>query len=315
MYQYSVTQWIFFFYLYCFLGWCFESAYVSIRTRKLTNRGFMHGPFLPLYGSGAIMMLVVSAPFQDSLPLTYVAGCIGATILEYVTGVTMEAMFKVRYWDYSRERFNFQGHVCLKSTLAWGGLTILMTGVVHRYVEQAVFLIHAQVLSAVTFALTAVIFADFALSFKAALDLRDILVRLEEAKIELGHLQMRMDVFVALTAEEFEQKIKEYREGARQRRENIASAISQRREDVGAALAEFFEDAGNTAQDMEPSKIRERLQEHIAARRRELLRRREEVLHGMGKRLQKVFRANPTIASLKYHEVIEELKQSVEHKE
>ena len=261
------------------------------------------------------MMLVVSAPFQDSLPLTYVAGCIGATILEYVTGVTMEAMFKVRYWDYSRERFNFQGHVCLKSTLAWGGLTILMTGVVHRYVEQAVFLIHAQVLSAVTFALTAVIFADFALSFKAALDLRDILVRLEEAKIELGHLQMRMDVFVALTAEEFEQKIKEYREGARQRRENIASAISQRREDVGAALAEFFEDAGNTAQDMEPSKIRERLQEHIAARRRELLRRREEVLHGMGKRLQKVFRANPTIASLKYHEVIEELKQSVEHKE
>ena len=186
MYQYSVTQWVFFFYFYCFFGWCFESTYVSVKTRKLTNRGFMHGPFLPLYGSGAIMMLVASMPFQDNVPLTYLAGCVGATLLEYVTGVVMEALFKVRYWDYSSQKFNFQGHVCLKSTLAWGGLTILMTSVVHRYVEQVVLSVPIQVLTAVTFVLTAVIFADFALSFKAALDLRDVLVKLEEAKAELA---------------------------------------------------------------------------------------------------------------------------------
>ncbi|MBP5281089.1 MAG: putative ABC transporter permease [Lachnospiraceae bacterium] len=315
MYQYSVTQWVFFFYFYCFFGWCFESAYVSIKTRKLTNRGFMHGPFLPLYGSGAMRMLVVSAPFQDSIALTYLAGCVGATILEYCTGVTMEALFKVRYWDYSSQRFNFQGHICLKSTLAWGGLTILMTAVVHRYVEQTVFMIQAQVLSAVTFVLTAVIFADFALSFKAALDLRDVLVRLEEAKTELGHLQRRMDVFVALTTEEMGQRIKEYKDGVRQKKENIAGAIAQKREDIGAALAEFFEDAENTAQEMEPSRIKERLQERIATSRRELLRRREETLHVMEKRLSKLFRANPSIASSKYHDAIEELKQRVGHKE
>ena len=67
----------------------------------------MHGPFLPLYGSGAIMMLVVSMPFRENVMLTYVAGCIGATILEYFTGVVMEALFKIRYWDYSTEKFNF----------------------------------------------------------------------------------------------------------------------------------------------------------------------------------------------------------------
>ncbi len=67
------------------------------------------GPFLPLYGSGAIMMLVVSMPFQDNLVIVYIAGCIGATVLEYVTGVTMEALFKVRYWDYSKNKFNFPG--------------------------------------------------------------------------------------------------------------------------------------------------------------------------------------------------------------
>ncbi len=57
--------------------------------------------FLPLYGTGALMMLIVSMPFRDNLILTYVAGCVGATVLEYITGVLMETLFKVRYWDYS----------------------------------------------------------------------------------------------------------------------------------------------------------------------------------------------------------------------
>ena len=95
MFGYSGFQWLFFFYMYCFFGWCFESTFVSLKSGKLVNRGFMRGPFLPLYGSGAIMMLVVSMPFRDNVLLTYVAGVIGATALEYVTGVVMEALFKV----------------------------------------------------------------------------------------------------------------------------------------------------------------------------------------------------------------------------
>ncbi|MBR6478856.1 MAG: hypothetical protein IKS85_10460 [Lachnospiraceae bacterium] len=314
MYHYSVTQWVFFFYIYCFFGWCFESAYVSLKTRKWTNRGFMHGPFLPLYGSGAIMMLVVSAPFQRSLALTYVAGCIGATILEYVTGVVMEALFKVRYWDYSKQKFNFQGHICLRSTLAWGGLTILMTGLVHRYVEEAVLWIPLQVLTAVTFVMTAVIFADFALSLKAAMVLRDLLIKLEDAKAELGHLQKRMDVFVALTTEELEQKVKEYKEGIRQRKENVTTALSQKREDIGTALSEFFEETGLSVQEMEPGRIRERLQEFVAGRKKELLRRRAERIQGMERQLRRLFQANPTLDSEKYAETVEELRDRLELK-
>ena len=62
-----------FFYVYSLLGWIWESAYVSICKCKLVNRGFLKGPFLPIYGSGAIMMLVVSMPFQDNIFLTYLA--------------------------------------------------------------------------------------------------------------------------------------------------------------------------------------------------------------------------------------------------
>ena len=202
MYSYSMIQWFFFFYFYCFVGWCIESTYVSIRTKKLTNRGFMRGPFLPLYGSGAIMMLVVSMPFQDNIFMVYVAGCVGATVLEYVTGVTMEALFKVRYWDYSRNKFNFQGHICLGTSLAWGFLTILMTEVVHVPVERLVLSIPDMVLKTVTGILTVYIAADFALSFKAAIDLRDVLVKMEKVKEEMVHIQKRLDVVIALTGQE-----------------------------------------------------------------------------------------------------------------
>ena len=257
------------------------------------------------------MLLLVSMPFQENLYLTYIAGCIGATILEYVTGVTMEALFKVRYWDYSKQKFNFQGHICLKSTLAWGGLTILMTGWVHRYVESAVFLIPAQVLSAVTFVLTAVIFADFALSFKAAMDLRDLLIKLEDARAELGRIQKRMDVYVALTTEEWEQKIKDTKEELKQRKENVTNALTQKKEDLSGAFMELLEEAGNAAQELEPTKLREKLLERINGKKAELQRRKTESLQSMEKQLQRILRANPTFRSKEYSDTVEELRQQL----
>ena len=120
---YTTVDWLMFFYIYCFLGWCFESTYVSIQHKKWINRGFMRGPFLPLYGSGAVIMLFVTIPVRDNVFLTFLFGAVGATILEYFTGAAMEALFKVRYWDYSNNRFNLNGHICLGTTIAWGFLT------------------------------------------------------------------------------------------------------------------------------------------------------------------------------------------------
>lgn len=213
MLDYSVTQWLFFFYIYSFLGWCFESAYVSIKSRRFVNRGFLRETLLPIYGSGAIMMLVVSAPFQSlAAPqkyiFTYLAGCVGATVLEYVTGAVMEALFKVRYWDYSAKPFNLNGHICLESTVAWGGFTVLMTALLHRPVEHVVLSIPIRVLSAVTFGITVCFSIDFILSFKAAMSLQSVLFKLEQVGKEMSLMQKRLDVLIALTDEELE-KVRE----------------------------------------------------------------------------------------------------------
>lgn len=252
MYPYSMSQWLFLFYFYCFLGWCVESTHVSIRQKPphWVNRGFMRGPFLPLYGSGAIMMLVVSAPFQHNLVLTYVAGCIGATVLEYITGVTMEALFKVRYWDYSNQPLNFQGHICLGTTLAWGFLTILMTRVIHRPIEGLLYMIPQGLLSILVFVLTVFIAADFALSFRAALDIRDILLAMEKVKVEMAHMQKRLDVIAALTEEE----IGQYKNAAEMRieelTENIEGKLHAVREKMQLHPGEYLESAKNEAMEI-----------------------------------------------------------------
>lgn len=241
MFHYNMIQWLFFFYFYSFCGWCFESVNVSIRTHKWVNRGFMRGPFLPLYGSGATMMYVVSMPFQDNLLLTYFAGCIGATVLEYVTSVVMDALFDVRYWDYSYKKIQFQGRICLSSTIVWGFLTIWMTRLVHKPIERMMLAIPHKVLGYVTFFVTIYIVADFALSFKAAMDLRSILVKMQGIKEEMVRMQKRLDVIIAVNNEEKEQKSLERELKMDELAESLGQRFSSIKDAIQNAPAAYVE--------------------------------------------------------------------------
>lgn len=326
MYQYTVVQWLFFFYFYCFAGWCIESSYVSIRTKKLTNRGFMRGPFLPLYGSGGIMMLVVSMPFQDSIIKTYLAGCVGATILEYITGVAMEALFKIRYWDYSNQKFNFQGHICLKTTLSWGGLTILMTEIVHVPVENLALSIPDRTLAIVTWILTVVIAADFALSFKAAIDLRNILIKMEQAKLELIRIQKSLDViFSSVNAgwenykEEWENRKEEWesrKEGVLAKKDAITEGLSVRIEDLKSGIEGKLASIKNAIQ-TKPTEYLESVREELAELKTKYavnLENRKQ-LSGLKDFFQRdMLRSNPGMTSVRFKEALEELKNNVSNK-
>lgn len=300
MFDYNGFQWLFFFYFYCFGGWCFESAVVSVKSKKWVNRGFMRGPFLPLYGSGAIMMLVVSMPFQDNILLTYIAGVIGATVLEYVTGVVMETLFQVRYWDYTGKFMNYKGRICLKSSLAWGFLTILMTRVIQRPIESLMYAMPEKVLHYFTVLLTIYIVADFTLSFKAALDLRDIMVRIERAKEELGRIQKRLDVLIAFSNDEKEQKLLEREERRELRTNELTAALEQK----FAILKEKLLS--------KPLAYGENVREEIAELRGKFSLYREEQREA-GKLLdffkRDMIRNNPTMRSETYGSAFEELRK------
>ena len=298
MYHYSIIQWLFFFYFYCFFGWIFESTYVSIKSRKFVNRGFMRGPFLPIYGSGAIMMLVVSMPFQDHIFLTYIAGCIGATILELVTGMTMEALFKVRYWDYSNQKFNYKGHICLSSTIAWGFLTILMTEFLHKGVEKIVFAIPVAVVNVVTVFMTIYIIIDFTLSFKAAMDLRDILVGLEKAREEMERIQKRLDVLIAVANDERETRKLESSIRVDELMNSIEEKFNAFRERVKINPSEFVDDVREEIMELRSKYTVEKEQRQRFKRLKDFYQR-------------SLIKGNPMMQSRHFAEALEELKKSV----
>lgn len=185
MYVYHFREWLTFFYFYCMAGWCFESVYVSLRQGRWTNRGFMRGPWLPIYGSGAICVLWSTLPVQGNPLLVYIVGAAAATVLEYFTGVFMVKLFHVRYWDYSYRKIQFQGHICLHSTVAWGFLSLAMVYGIHKPVEQFIFLWNEEWMSIITFLLTVVIVYDFANAFRQAMDLKKLIIQAEKLKIKM----------------------------------------------------------------------------------------------------------------------------------
>ena len=155
-----------FFYIYCFLAGAFESTYVSIQHKKWINRGFYARTVSSPLRFRSCHYAVCDRSVRDNVFLTFLFGAVGATILEYFTGAAMEALFKVRYWDYSNNRFNLNGHICLGTTIAWGFLTLAMVHILQTPVEAVVNAIPPRPEGIIALVVTIYIAADFSLSFK-----------------------------------------------------------------------------------------------------------------------------------------------------
>ena len=112
------------FVLYSFLGWLCESLYCSVPAGRFVNRGFLNGPFCPIYGAGAMLVVTVLAPLKDRAVLLFLAGALLTSLVEYLTGLLLETLFHTKYWDYSAHRFHLHGRVCLKNSLLFGAMSI-----------------------------------------------------------------------------------------------------------------------------------------------------------------------------------------------
>ena len=203
---YTFSTWLLFFYFYCFLGWVWETCYVSVLKARWVNRGFMRGPFLPIYGSGAIVVLIFTLPFRTNAWPVFVVGLRSATLLEYFTGAAMEKMFHVRYWDYSRQRLNLNGYICVTSSLAWGCFSVILTLYGHTPVERFVMNMNENVLEIIVFVLTVYISIDMAESIREAVNLKEVLLGLEENSEDFRRLQKHIEVVSAFYGGEIKEK-------------------------------------------------------------------------------------------------------------
>lgn len=202
MHIYTTGQWVLLFFFYCFCGWVWESCYVSVCQRRWVNRGFLHGPLLPIYGSGAILILFVTLPTAKHLWLVYVLGLVAATALEYVTGAVMERLFGVRYWDYSHHWCNLNGYICLSSSIAWGFFSVLLVRFIHPPVGRLLADVPSFLVDPAALVLTIAFTVDVVRSTQEALDLREMLTRLAEENEDIRRLARRAEVAAAFAGDD-----------------------------------------------------------------------------------------------------------------
>ena len=139
----------------------------------------MSGPFVTIYGVGAVTVYVILRPVAGNILELYFAGVAVATILEYVTGVLMEAVFHANWWDYSNKKFNFQGKICLGSSVAWGFFTLILFYVFQPVVGDMVEMVPRKTGIVLVYVWLAGYTVDFAFSAAAAFDLRSKMKKLD----------------------------------------------------------------------------------------------------------------------------------------
>lgn len=134
----EIFSYILLFFLYSFIGWLGESIYCSIPAKKWINRGFLTGPITPIYGTGALVMLIFLKPFKYNPLLVFFIGIILCDIVEYITSYMMEKLFHSRWWDYSNKVLNINGRICLQHSIIWGAASLFFIYFVHPAIGQEV---------------------------------------------------------------------------------------------------------------------------------------------------------------------------------
>ncbi|MCF0113726.1 MAG: putative ABC transporter permease, partial [Erysipelotrichaceae bacterium] len=135
---YELT-WIFI--IYAFFGWCTEVAYQTVNRGIFVNRGFLNGPYCPIYGCGVSLVVCVLTPLKDNLLILFAGSLLLTSAIEFLTGFVLEKVFHNKWWDYSNVPFNIKGYVCLKFSIYWGLACMMVMLIVHPIIYGFILVI------------------------------------------------------------------------------------------------------------------------------------------------------------------------------
>jgi len=162
----TLTNYILYFIIYSTIGWLLEVLCKYIDTKKFVNRGFLLGPICPIYGYGVVIILLLIGNNDNDFLSIFLKSIFICSILEYFTSYFMEKIFKARWWDYSNNRFNINGRICLETMLPFGlGATVILYSV-HPQVIKLVGLLSKNVKYILAFTLLALYLIDNFISMK-----------------------------------------------------------------------------------------------------------------------------------------------------
>lgn len=251
---------------YSVLGWCGEMVYCSIGQRRLCEkRGFLNGPICPIYGHGALVVLLCLNGGCRNPVLTFFWGAVLTSIVEYVTSFAMEKLFHMRWWDYSRYKFHINGRVCLLNSTLFGLASVFLCHFANPpIVERLARLFTLGAAVPLALALTVLYLADIVLSVRSAIQIGGRLARLHAVHDELARKleELRQEPQQALDAQR--QRLEARVAAARQTAEQKLHELYARQDFFERRLLRSFP----TLHSPHHPEALKKLKEHLASRRK-----------------------------------------------
>lgn len=194
----SLYQLFCYFMIYSVMGWIMETILVSIQQHRLVKRGFLYGCYCPIYGVGMCLIILLLTPLKRHPALLFLGGMLLATALEYFTSWAMERLFHARWWDYSHNKFNLHGRVCLGVSVAWGGLSFVIIWGLQPLVDAQVSRIPLPLGEYLVYGVYGLFALDLVLSLVSAFQLSSKIRSLGRIREELMELLEQSGVLSGL---------------------------------------------------------------------------------------------------------------------
>lgn len=182
----DVCKLILSFTFYSFLGWVCETVYCSVNARKFINRGFLNGPFCPVYGIGALLVVKILSPFERNIAALFILGMFLTSLLEYITAYLLEKLFHTKWWDYSTYKFNIHGRVCLKNSLMFGALSVIMLTFINPMAQAIINKMTPLLVWLIAVILLVYFIVDTAVTVHTILQINGKLAQMEELRNEFA---------------------------------------------------------------------------------------------------------------------------------
>ena len=245
--------WIFI--IYAFIGWCTEVSYAALDTGKFVNRGFLNGPYCPIYGCGVVIVVAILTPLKENLLILFAGSFLLTSVLEYITGYILEKVFHNKWWDYSDKPFNIKGYVCLKFSIYWGLACTFIMDIIHPIIYAAIrfipFVLGVVLLSIImcVFAADCIITVTTILKFNKRLKVMDeMAASIHRLSDEIGENIYENVTDVIEKSEKFQKTHVELMDKISETKENIyglpQTAKDKLAETTGAAKDKLAETTG-----------------------------------------------------------------------
>lgn len=182
--QYDVRILFLLFFIYSFIGWFFEVVETFIKQGKFIDRGFLIGPYCPVYGFGGILMVLLLYRYVDDVPTLFIMCTLLFSVLEYITSFLMEKLFNARWWDYSKFKFNINGRVCLEMMIPFGMTGIFFMYIVNPFFIRLLSMIPNTLLTVLTIILTVIFIMDVYVSTSVMVNIKGTIKKVKKDNTE-----------------------------------------------------------------------------------------------------------------------------------